>query len=136
MSAILQLMIRCMANPIAICKFAIGGTLSLTPRGGSQWGLCAALVLGSGLFVLHVSGLLGPAHHSYGMVCPEKLRLQQLYDASVRRWAQIQASSQLFGQPTHMTLEVRKRALAERVAAKARLIMHQQNCKTCRSAKL
>jgi hypothetical protein len=64
------------------------------------------------------------------MVCPEQIRLQQLYEASVRRWA----SSQLFGQATDMTLEVRKRALAERVAAKARLIMHKQNCQTCRSS--
>jgi hypothetical protein len=40
--AILQVMIRCMANPIAICKFAITGTLSLTPRAGSRWDLCAA----------------------------------------------------------------------------------------------
>jgi hypothetical protein len=68
------------------------------------------------------------------MVCPEQIRLQQLYDASVRRWAQIQASSQLFGQPTDLTLEIKKRALAERVAAKARLIMHRQNCNTCRSS--
>jgi hypothetical protein len=67
------------------------------------------------------------------MMCPEQIRLQHLYEASVRRWAQMQASFQLFGQPTDATLEVRKRALAARVAAKARLIMHQQNCKTCRS---
>jgi hypothetical protein len=68
------------------------------------------------------------------MVCPEQIRLQELYEASVRRWAQIQASYQLFGQPTSMTLEIRKRALAERVAAKARLITHRQNCKMCRSS--
>ncbi|MCU1314377.1 MAG: hypothetical protein JWM54_2134 [Acidobacteriaceae bacterium] len=40
--ATLQRMIRCMANPIAICKFAISGTLSLTPRAGFRSGLCAA----------------------------------------------------------------------------------------------
>jgi hypothetical protein len=68
------------------------------------------------------------------MMCPEQIRLQDLYEASVRRWAQIQASSQLLGHPTDATLELRKRALATRVAAKARLIMHQQNCKTCRSS--
>jgi hypothetical protein len=27
---------------IAICKFVIGKTLSLTPRAGSRWGRCAA----------------------------------------------------------------------------------------------
>jgi hypothetical protein len=68
------------------------------------------------------------------MVCPEQIRLQQLYEASVRRWAQIQASFQLFGQVTDMTLEMRGRALAERVAAKARLITHRQNCNTCRTS--
>ena len=68
------------------------------------------------------------------MMCPEQIRLQQLYEASVRRWAQIQASSQLLGQPADMTLGARKRALAARVDAKARLVMHQQNCKACRSS--
>ena len=68
------------------------------------------------------------------VVCAEQIRLQQLYEAAVRRWAQIQASSQLFGQPADMTFEVRKRALTERVATKARLILHQQSCKTCRSS--
>jgi hypothetical protein len=70
----------------------------------------------------------------YGMECPELIRLQQLYEASVRRWAQVQASSQLFGQPRDMMLEIRKRALSERIAAKARLVMHKQNCNTCRSS--
>jgi hypothetical protein len=65
------------------------------------------------------------------MACLEKIRLQQLYDAALRRWAQMQASSQLFGQSTYLTEEVRKRALAERNAAKARLSMHQQHCKKC-----
>jgi hypothetical protein len=71
-------------------------------------------------------------HHNQGMACLEKIRLQQLYDAALRRWAQIQASSQLFGQSTYMTEEVRKRVLAERNAAKARLTMHKQHCKKCR----
>jgi hypothetical protein len=71
-------------------------------------------------------------HHNWGMACLEKIPLQQLYDAALRRWAQIQASSQLFGQPTYMTEEVRKRVLAERNGAKARLTMHQQHCNACR----
>jgi hypothetical protein len=67
----------------------------------------------------------------WGMTCPEMLRLQQLYDVALRRWAQIQASSQLFGQPAFISEEARKRMQAERDAAKARLTMHLQNCKTC-----
>ena len=68
------------------------------------------------------------------MVCPEQIRLQELYEAPVRRWAQIQASFQLFGQTTDMTSEMRRRAVAERVAAKARLITHRQNCNMCRTS--
>jgi hypothetical protein len=60
------------------------------------------------------------------MVCPEKIRLQQLYNAAIRRWAQV-TSSQLFARLTYLTEEERKRALAERNAAKARLTGHQQN---------
>jgi hypothetical protein len=71
-------------------------------------------------------------HQSYGMACPEELRLQQLYDAALRRWAQIQTPSQLFEQSTYMTEEVRRRVLIERNAAKSRLSMHQQNCRKCR----
>jgi hypothetical protein len=66
------------------------------------------------------------------MTCPEKIRLQQLYDTAIRRWAQA-TLSQLFGQSAYLTEEVRKRALVERNAVKARLTMHQQHCKKCRS---
>jgi hypothetical protein len=31
-----------LVNPIAFCKFATSGTLSLTPSAGSRWGLSAA----------------------------------------------------------------------------------------------
>jgi hypothetical protein len=65
------------------------------------------------------------------MMCPEKLRLQQLYEASVRRWA-LRATTQWFGEATYLTEEVRRRALAERNAAKTRLTMHKQHCKICR----
>jgi hypothetical protein len=58
--------------------------------------------------------------------------LQQLYDAALRRWAQIQTPSQLFSQSTYMTEEVRRRVLIERNAAKSRLSKHQQNCRKCR----
>jgi hypothetical protein len=66
------------------------------------------------------------------MTCTEKIRLQQLYEVSFRRWAQIAASSQLFGQSTYLTNDVRQRVLDDRNAAKDRLLMHQQNCKACR----
>lgn len=65
------------------------------------------------------------------MACLEKIRLQQHYDVAVRRWRQVDAHSQI----THLTEELRKRALAERDAAKDRLTTHQQNCKTCRAPK-
>jgi hypothetical protein len=51
------------------------------------------------------------------MVCPEKIRLQQHYDVAVRRWRQVDSHSQI----TPLTEELRKRALAERDAAKDRL---------------
>jgi hypothetical protein len=66
------------------------------------------------------------------MACPERLRLQQLYEVSLRRWAQIAASSQLFGQSTFLTDQVRRKVIADRNAAKNRLLMHQEQCKTCR----
>ena len=66
------------------------------------------------------------------MACPERLRLQQLYEVSLRRWAQIAASSQLFGQTTFLTDEVRLRVIADRNAAKSRLLIHQEQCKACR----
>jgi hypothetical protein len=66
------------------------------------------------------------------MDCPEKIRLQQLYEAALRRCAQVQASSQLFGQATSLTEEVRQRALIDRNAAKNRLAVHTLNCNACR----
>lgn len=71
----------------------------------------------------------GATASQIGMVCTEKIRLQQHYDVAVRRWRQFDAHSQI----THLTEELRKRALAERDAAKDRLTTHQQNCKTCRA---
>jgi hypothetical protein len=65
------------------------------------------------------------------MACPERLRLQQLLEVSVRRWAQVAASSQLFGQTTFDADDVRLRVLAERNAANNRLLMHQQECNRC-----
>ena len=62
------------------------------------------------------------------MACPERLRLQQLYEVSVLWWAQVAASSQLFGEPTLHSDDVRLRVLADRNAAKNRLLVHQQKC--------
>jgi hypothetical protein len=47
---------------------------------------------------------------------------------AVLRWRKIDAHFQI----THLTEELRKRALAERDAAKIRLTMHQKLCNTCR----
>jgi hypothetical protein len=70
------------------------------------------------------------------MACLEKIRLQQHYDVALRRWHQVDASTQLYGQTTYMTFAVREQALAERKAAKARLTIHRQNCKKCRAPNL
>jgi hypothetical protein len=64
-----------------------------------------------------------PPHPNQTMACPEYIRLQQLYEVAIRRWAQVQAS---------LSEEVRQRVLAERNAAKNRLVFHQQNCNKCR----
>jgi hypothetical protein len=48
------------------------------------------------------------------MSCQDRLRLQPLYEVSLRRWAQIAAPSQLFGQPTYVTDDIRQRVLADK----------------------
>jgi hypothetical protein len=69
-------------------------------------------------------------------MCPERLRLQQLYEVSVRRWAQVAASSQLFGQLTFLTDQVRLRVLADKNTANNRLLLHLQKCKVCRRSEM
>jgi hypothetical protein len=66
------------------------------------------------------------------MTCPEKIRLQQLYEATHKRWAQMHESSQTSGENTWLVQEVLRRALNERDAAKDRLKAHQRSCQTCR----
>jgi hypothetical protein len=66
-----------------------------------------------------------------GMACPDKFRLQQVYEGAVGRWAQVQMICQLFIPITCRAEQIRKTALAERNAAKHRLVTHQQNCKLC-----
>jgi hypothetical protein len=65
------------------------------------------------------------------MPCPEKLRLQQLYEVAIRRWAQIQATSQRSVPPIPAAEMMLKEALIERNAAKSRLARHKLNCTTC-----
>jgi hypothetical protein len=66
------------------------------------------------------------------MSCQEKVRLQQLYEAALRRWGQIDhESSQISGDNIWLVQEVKRRALIERDAAKDRLDLHEQRCETC-----
>jgi hypothetical protein len=65
------------------------------------------------------------------MDCLGKVRLQQLYDAALRRWGQIHDASQTSVENTWLSREVERRALIERDAAKDRLELHQKRCETC-----
>ena len=71
------------------------------------------------------------------MSCLEKVRLQQLYEAALRRWGQIHhESSQISGDNIWLVQEVKRRTLIERDAAKARLDLHEQRCETCARRRL
>ena len=70
-------------------------------------------------------------HHSESMACLEKVRLQQLYEAALRRWGQIHEASQISSDNTWLVQEVFRRTLIERDAAKNRLELHKQRCETC-----
>jgi hypothetical protein len=61
------------------------------------------------------------------MTCLEKVRLKQLFEATLRRWGQIHEA----GDNTWLVQEVKRRALIERDAAKDRLDLHEQRCETC-----
>jgi hypothetical protein len=62
------------------------------------------------------------------MTCLEKVRLKQLYEASLSRSGQIHEDS---GDKTWFVQEVKRRALIERDAAKERLELHEQHCEVC-----
>jgi len=66
------------------------------------------------------------------MQCPEQLRLQQLYEAALRRWAQVSMPTQLDGERTYLAEQVRLRVMQERNAAKDRLRYHRRYCSACR----
>ena len=68
---------------------------------------------------------------SMSMSCLEKARLQQLYEAALRRWGLIHDASRISGDNTWLVQEVERRALIERDAAKDRLELHQHRCETC-----
>jgi hypothetical protein len=79
---------------------------------------------------------LDQLHHTESMACLEKVRLQQLYEAALRRWGQIRDASQISGDNTWLVQEVKRRALIERDAAKDRLELHEQRCETCARRRL
>ena len=64
------------------------------------------------------------------MSCLEKVRLQKLYEAALRRWGQIHAAVEI-GDNSWLVQEVLRRTLIERDAAKDRLELHEQHCETC-----
>jgi hypothetical protein len=66
------------------------------------------------------------------MPCLQYLRLEERYDAAVRSWAEMTASSQLFGQPMPLAMKARQRALENKDAAMKSLRVHEQNCSICR----
>jgi hypothetical protein len=61
------------------------------------------------------------------MTCLEKVRLKQLFEATLRRWGQIHEDCD----DTWLVQEVKRRALIERDAAKERLELHEQRCEVC-----
>jgi hypothetical protein len=68
------------------------------------------------------------------MHCPEYNRLREHYETALRRWAQIELSSNksgLFDSSRRLALEIEKKALEERNAAYARMVLHELNCPIC-----
>jgi hypothetical protein len=68
------------------------------------------------------------------MLCTKYLQLSQHYEAALRRWSQADSSlhkAELSGAARRLGQEVEKKALEERNAAYARMVLHKQNCPTC-----
>jgi hypothetical protein len=59
------------------------------------------------------------------MVCPEYLRLQQEYEASLRRWGEAMLS-QAAAAP-----QLRLKAYHDRYVARRKLDLHRGSCATC-----
>jgi hypothetical protein len=71
---------------------------------------------------------------SVQMLCPENVRLRQLYEAALRRWEQSELSSKkgdLSDASRRLALDVEKKALEERNAANERMVLHEQSCTIC-----
>ena len=86
----------------------------------------------AGMFPLILSWLM-PASEC-NMACAEYLRLNQHYGAALRRWAQIESSSnksELFDARKRQALEIEQTALNERNAAYERMVFHEQSCPAC-----
>lgn len=76
--------------------------------------------------------LLVPATSKWmRMTCLEKVRLKQLFEATLRRSGQIHEDPQMSGDNTWLVQEVKRRALIERDAAKDRLELHERHCEVC-----
>ena len=63
------------------------------------------------------------------MECPEQLRLEQLYEAALRRWAHFSVLTR--GEGTYLAEEIQRRVLEERDEAKERLRVHRKHCPIC-----
>lgn len=71
---------------------------------------------------------------SMQVLCPENVRLRQLYEAALRRWSQAELPSKksdLSDVSRRLALEVEKKALEERNAANERMVLHEQSCPIC-----
>jgi hypothetical protein len=62
---------------------------------------------------------------SLQVLCPEYSRLLQLYEAALRRWVQVEWSS------NDASSGIEKKALDERNAAREQLDLHERTCPTC-----
>jgi hypothetical protein len=72
---------------------------------------------------------------SMQMLCPENVRLRQLYEAALRRWAQLKSSSKnsdLSAASMRLVQEIEQKALNERNAANERMVLHEQTCPICK----
>ena len=63
------------------------------------------------------------------MECPEQLRLEQLYQAALRRWAHFSMPGR--GEGTYLVEEIQRRVMEERDEAKERLRVHGKHCSIC-----
>jgi hypothetical protein len=68
------------------------------------------------------------------MLCTKHVQLSQHYEAALRRWSQADSSlhkAELSDTARRLGQEVEMKALEERNAAYARMLLHKQNCSVC-----